>query len=64
MAFYFAASGAVNVAAKLVNARSRENSAAESKYDALKPVELGDREYLAKRTRPSSHSQGLPGTHS
>lgn len=49
VAFYFAASGAVNVAAKLVNARSRENSAAESKYDALKPVELGDREYLAKR---------------
>jgi hypothetical protein len=49
VAFYFAASGAVNVAAKLANARSKENSAAESKYDALKPVELGDREYLAKR---------------
>ena len=49
VAFYFAASGAVNVAAKLANARSKENSAAESKYDALKAVELGDREYLAKR---------------
>jgi len=49
VAFYFVASGAVNVAAKLANARSKENSDAESKYDALKPVELGDREYLAKR---------------
>ena len=49
VAFYFAASGAVNVTAKLANARSKENSEAESKYDALKPVELGDREYLAKR---------------
>ena len=49
VAFYFVASGAVNVAAKLANVRSKENSDAESKYDALKPVELGDREYLAKR---------------
>ena len=49
VAFYFAASGAVNVAAKLASARAKENSDAESKYDALKPVELGDREYLAKR---------------
>jgi hypothetical protein len=49
VAFYFAASGAVNVAAKLANARSKEGSETESKYDALKPVELGDREYLAKR---------------
>ena len=49
VAFYFAASGAVNVAAKLANVRSKENSDAESKYDALKPVELAEREYLAKR---------------
>jgi hypothetical protein len=49
VAFYFVASGAVNVAAKLANARSKEHSEAESKYDALRPVELGDREYLAKR---------------
>jgi Na+/proline symporter len=49
VAFYFIASGAVNVAAKLGNARSKENSDAESKYDALKPVELGEREYLARR---------------
>jgi hypothetical protein len=49
VAFYFVASGAVNVAAKLANTRAKENSDAESKYDALKPVELGDREYLAKR---------------
>jgi hypothetical protein len=49
VAFYFAASGAVNVTAKLASARAMENSEAESKYDALKPVELGDREYLAKR---------------
>jgi hypothetical protein len=49
VAFYFAASGAVNVTAKLANARPKENSDAESKYDALKPVELGDREYLARR---------------
>jgi hypothetical protein len=48
VAFYFVASGAVNVAAKLTNARSKENSDAESKYDALK-VELGEREYLARR---------------
>jgi hypothetical protein len=49
VAFYFAASGAVNVTAKLANARPKENSDAESKYDALKPVDLGDREYLARR---------------
>ena len=49
VAFYFIASGAVNVTAKLGNARSKENSDAESKYDALKPVELGEREYLARR---------------
>jgi hypothetical protein len=49
VAFYFAASAAVNVTAKLANARSKEDSEAESTYDALKPVELGNREYLAKR---------------
>jgi hypothetical protein len=49
VAFYFIASGAVNVTAKLANARSEEISDAESKYDALKPVELGEREYLARR---------------
>jgi hypothetical protein len=49
VAFYFVASGAVNVTARLASARSRENSEAESKYDALKPLELGDREYLARR---------------
>jgi Na+/proline symporter len=49
VAFYFAASGAVNVTAKLANARPMENSDAESRYDALKRVELGDREYLARR---------------
>jgi hypothetical protein len=49
VAFYFVASGAVNVMAKLASARSKQDSEAESKYDALKPVELGDREYLAKR---------------
>jgi hypothetical protein len=49
VAFYFAASAAVNVAARLANARSMDNLEADSKYDALKPVELGDREYLAKR---------------
>ena len=49
VAFYFIASGAVNVATKLTNAKSKDNSEAESKYDALKPVELGDREYLARR---------------
>ena len=49
VAFYFVASGAVNVAAKLTSARSRENLDAESKYEALKPVELGEREYLARR---------------
>jgi hypothetical protein len=49
VAFYFVSSGAVNVASKLTSARAKENSEAESKYDALKPVELGDREYLARR---------------
>jgi hypothetical protein len=49
VAFYFVASGAVNVTAKLATARAKEHSEPESKYDALKPVELGDREYLAKR---------------
>ena len=49
MAFYFVASGAVNVTAKLATARSKDISDAESKYDALKAVELGDREYLARR---------------
>jgi hypothetical protein len=49
VAFYFIASGAVNVTAKLANARSKEISDAESKYDALKPVELGEREYPARR---------------
>jgi hypothetical protein len=49
VAFYFIASGAVNVTAKLANARSKEISDTESKYDALKPVELGEREYLARR---------------
>jgi hypothetical protein len=49
VAFYFIASGAVNVSAKLATARSKEISDAESKYDALKPVELGEREYLARR---------------
>jgi hypothetical protein len=49
VAFYFVASGAVNVAAKLANAKSKEISDAESKYEAFKPVELGEREYLARR---------------
>jgi hypothetical protein len=49
VAFYFVASGAVNVTAKLANAKSKDISDAESKYDALKPLELGDREYLARR---------------
>ena len=49
VAFYFAASGAVNVTAKLANARSKDISDAESKYDALKPLGLGEREYLARR---------------
>jgi hypothetical protein len=49
VAFYFVASGAVNVTAKLANARSKEISDAEFKYDALKAVELGEREYLARR---------------
>jgi hypothetical protein len=49
VAFYFAASAAVNVTAKLADARSKEISDAESKYDALKPLELEEREYLARR---------------
>jgi hypothetical protein len=49
VAFYFAASAAVNVTAKLANPRSRENSDAEHKYEAFKPVEPGEREYLARR---------------
>jgi hypothetical protein len=49
VAFYFAASAAVNVTAKLADARSQEISDAESKYDALKPLELEEREYLARR---------------
>jgi hypothetical protein len=49
VAFYFIASGAVNVTAKLANAKSKDVSATESKYDALKPLELGEREYLARR---------------
>jgi hypothetical protein len=49
VAFYFVASGAVNVTAKLASARSKELSEAESKYDALKPLELEEREYLARR---------------
>jgi hypothetical protein len=49
VAFYFVASGAVNVTARLANARSKDISDAESKYDALKPLELEDREYLARR---------------
>jgi len=49
---------AVNVTAKLANARSKEDSEAESKYDALKPVELGDREYLAKRDAAKQSSSG------
>ena len=49
VAFYFVASGAVNVTAKLVNVRSKETSDAESKYEALKPLEIGEREYLARR---------------
>jgi hypothetical protein len=49
LAFYFVASGAVNVAAKLANARSKDTSEGESKYDALKPLGLGEREYLARR---------------
>ena len=49
VAFYFVASGAVNVAAKLARTRSKEISEAESRYEALKPLELGEREYLARR---------------
>jgi hypothetical protein len=49
VAFYFAASAAVNVTAKLASTRSKENSDAEAKYDALRPLELGEREYLARR---------------
>jgi hypothetical protein len=49
VAFYFVASAAVNVTAKLANARSKEHSEAEFKYETFKPVELGEREYLARR---------------
>jgi hypothetical protein len=49
VAFYFAASAAVNVAAKLAPTRSKENSETEPKYETFKPVELGEREYLARR---------------
>jgi hypothetical protein len=49
VALYFIASGAVNVTAKLPNARLKQNSDAEYKYDALRPVELEEREYLARR---------------
>ena len=56
VAFYFVASGAVNVAAKLANARSKEHSDAESKYEALKPLELGEREYLARREAAAKQS--------
>jgi hypothetical protein len=56
VAFYFVASGAVNVTAKLANARSKEHSDAESKYEALKPLELGEREYLARREAAAKQS--------
>lgn len=49
VAFYFVASAAVNLTAKLANARSKESSEAESKYETFKPIELGEREYLARR---------------
>jgi hypothetical protein len=50
VAFYFVASGAVNVTAKLANASSRDISYTESKHDALRPIELEERdEYLARR---------------
>jgi hypothetical protein len=49
VAFYFAASAAVNVAAKLAHTRSKENSETEPKYETFNPVELGEREYLARR---------------
>jgi hypothetical protein len=49
VAFYFVVSAAVNVTAKLANARSKESSEAEFKYETFKPVELGEREYLARR---------------
>jgi len=49
VAFYFAASASVNVAAKLAHTRSKENSETEPKYETFNPVELGEREYLARR---------------
>ena len=49
VAFYFVASGAVNAAAKLASTRLKEISDVESKYEAFNPVELGEREYLARR---------------
>ena len=42
VAFYFVASAAVNLTAKLANARSKESSEAESKYETFKPIELGE----------------------
>ena len=56
VAFYFVASGAVNVTAKLANTRSKDISDAESKYEALKPLELGEREYLARREAAAKQS--------
>jgi hypothetical protein len=56
VAFYFVASGAVNVAAKLARTRSKEISEAESRYEALKPLELGEREYLARREAAAKQS--------
>jgi hypothetical protein len=56
VAFYFVASGAVNVTAKLANARSKEIADAESKFEALKPFELGEREYLARREAAAKQS--------
>jgi hypothetical protein len=63
VAFYFAASGAVNVTAKLANAKSKETLEGESKYEALKPVELEDRAYMAKRdaAKQSSSASVFPG---
>ena len=49
VAFYFVASAAVNVTAQLANARSKESPEAEFKYETFKPIELGEREYLARR---------------
>lgn len=59
VAFYFAASGAVNVTAKLTNAKSKENLEGESKYEALKPVDLEDRAYMAKRDAAKQSSASV-----